>query len=65
MTEEKHINPEDYADDRRVSYLVLEYKRLTQAEVDAQDLLEVDPTMTDLVEKEIKMLEFLVFNYKL
>lgn len=57
MAEEKHINPEDYADDRRVSYLVLEYKRLTQAEVDAQELLEVDPTMTDLVEKEIKDIE--------
>lgn len=54
MTEERHtINPELYADDRRVSYLVSEWKRLTQAEQDAAELVEADPTMADLAEKEL------------
>ena len=52
MSEPVKINPEDYVDDRRVSYLVVEWKRLTQAEIDAQELLEVDPTMKELAEKE-------------
>ncbi|MDO8521670.1 MAG: PCRF domain-containing protein [bacterium] len=51
MTE--HINPDDYADDRRVSYLVTEWKRLTQAEKDAEELVEVDPAMHELGEKEL------------
>ena len=53
MSEPAKINPDDYADDRRVSYLVVEWKRLTQAEIDAQELLEVDPAMKELAEKEI------------
>lgn len=53
MAEEKHINPDDYADDRRVSYLVTEWKRLTQAEKDAEELVEVDPAMHELGEKEL------------
>jgi len=53
MSEPAKINPEDYADDRRISYLVVEWKRLTQAEFDAQELLEVDPAMKELAEKEI------------
>ncbi|MDO8481769.1 MAG: PCRF domain-containing protein [bacterium] len=53
MTDEKHINPDDYADDRRVSYLVAEWKRLTQAEKDAEELVEVDPAMHELGEKEL------------
>lgn len=57
MSDEPKINPADYADDRRVSYLVIEWNRLTQAEVDAQDLIEVDPSMADLVEKELKDIE--------
>ena len=48
MSEPAKINPDDYADDRRVSYLVVEWKRLTQAEIDAQELLEVDPAMKEL-----------------
>lgn len=48
------LNPNDYADDHRVSFLVDEWKRLTQAEKDAQDLLEVDATMKELAEKEIE-----------
>ncbi|TSC87272.1 MAG: Peptide chain release factor 1 [Parcubacteria group bacterium Gr01-1014_8] len=47
------INPDDYADDHRVSYLVSEWKKLTQAEKDATELIEVDPSMKDLAEKEL------------
>lgn len=53
MIEQHIINPDDYADDKRVSYFVAEWKRLTQAEMDAQELTEVDPSMKELVEKEI------------
>lgn len=52
MTNEK-INIEEYADDRRVSYLVSEWKRLSQAEKDAEELVEVDPAMKELAEKEL------------
>jgi len=52
MADEKHINPLDFADDRRVSYLVEEWKRLTQAEKDAEELVEVDPSMQELAKKE-------------
>ena len=54
MSEPTHINPEDFADDRRVSYLVVEWKRLSQAELDAQELVEVDASMAELVAKEIE-----------
>jgi len=51
------LNPEDYADDHRVAFLVTEWKRLLQAEKDAQELLEVDPGMKELAEKEIEEIE--------
>lgn len=51
------INPEDYANDHRVSFLVAEWKRLLQAEKDAQELLEVDPAMNELAEKEVQEIE--------
>lgn len=51
------LNPEDYADDHRVSFLVTEWKRLLQAEKDAQELLEVDPAMKELAEKEVQEIE--------
>lgn len=51
------INPEDYADDHRVGFLVTEWKRLLQAEKDAQELLEVDPAMKELAEKEVEEIE--------
>jgi peptide chain release factor 1 len=47
------INPSDYSDDPRVSYLVSEWGRLSQAEKDALELAEVDPNMAGLVEGEI------------
>jgi len=50
---DQNINPEEYANDHRVSYLVTEWKRLTQAERDAQDLTELDPAMAELAEKEL------------
>jgi len=51
------LNPEDYADDHRVSFLVEEWKRLLQSEKDAQELLEVDPAMKELAEKEVEEIE--------
>ena len=51
------INPADYENDHRVSFLVTEWKRLTATERDATDLLEVDPTMQELVEKELADIE--------
>jgi peptide chain release factor 1 len=57
MTEIKHINPEEYADDRRVSYLVAEWKRLSQAERDARELVEADPSMKELAERELAEIE--------
>ncbi len=56
MTDTK-LNPEEYADDRRVSHLVAEWKRLSQAERDAQELIEVDPSMKELAEKELQETE--------
>lgn len=53
MAEKEHIDPAEYANDHRVSYLVQEWKRLTQAEADARDLVEVDPSMKELAEKEL------------
>ncbi|OGG51070.1 peptide chain release factor 1 [Candidatus Kaiserbacteria bacterium RIFCSPHIGHO2_02_FULL_54_11b] len=53
MAEKKNINLEEYANDHRVSYLVAEWKRLTQAEKDATELIEVDPAMKELAEKEL------------
>ena len=57
MADKEHINPLDYADDHRVSYLVQEWQRLSQAEKDAQELIEVDPTMKELAEKELREME--------
>ena len=51
------INPADYADDHRVSFLVTEWNRLSQAEKDAQELVEVDPSMKELAEKELADIE--------
>jgi peptide chain release factor 1 len=51
------IDPNEYADDHRVSFLVTEWKRLLQAEADARDLIEVDPAMRELAEKEVADIE--------
>ena len=56
MTENR-INPDEYADDHRVSFLVQEWKRLSQGEKDAHELMEVDPGMRELVEKELVDIE--------
>ena len=55
--EKTHVNPQDYADDHRVSFLVAEWNRLTQAEKDSQELIEVDPSMKELVEKELSEID--------
>ncbi len=52
-----HVNPNEYADDNRVAYLVVEWKRLSQAEKDAQEIIEVDPAMRELAEKELNDIE--------
>lgn len=51
------LNPNDYADDHRVAFLIEEWKRLIQSQKDAQDLLEVDPAMKELAEKELEDIE--------
>ncbi len=51
------IRPEEYADDSRVSFLVAEWQRLLQSEQDARELIEVDPAMKELAEKEIEEIE--------
>lgn len=54
---ENTFDPKDYADDPRVSYMVAEWNRLTQAERDAAELVEVDPAMKELAEKELSEIE--------
>ena len=54
MAGTEHINPLDYGDDNRVSFLVAEWKRLSQAERDSTELIEVDPSMKELVDKELE-----------
>ena len=57
MAHDPVINPKDYADDHRVAFLVQEWERLSKAEKDAQELMEVDPSMKELAEKELDELE--------
>src|SRR3989344_3470308 len=52
MADTAHIDPDDYASDHRVAYLVAEWKRLTRAERDAAELVDVDPSMRELADKE-------------
>ncbi len=54
---DKTFDPKDYADDPRVSYLIVEWNRLSQAERDAAELVEVDPAMKELAEKELSDIE--------
>lgn len=51
------FNPEEHANDHRVSFLVQEWTRLSHAERDARDLVEVDPFMKDLADKELQDIE--------
>src|SRR3989344_1980250 len=51
---DKKLNPDEYANDHRVAYLVAEWKRLTQAERDSTELIEVDPSMHELATKELQ-----------
>ncbi len=54
---EVQLNPQEYADDPRVAFLVVEWNRLTQAERDSTELMEVDPAMKELAEKELEDIE--------
>jgi peptide chain release factor 1 len=54
---EPTLNPMDYAGDHRVAFLVTEWQKLIQAEKDALDLIEVDPAMKELAEKELEDIE--------
>ncbi|MBI5457460.1 PCRF domain-containing protein [Candidatus Kaiserbacteria bacterium] len=54
---EHTIHLEEYANDHRVAYLVAEWNRLSQAEKDAIELIEVDPAMKELAEKELHDIE--------
>lgn len=56
MTESR-INPKDYADDPRVAFFVQEWERLSQAERDSAELVEVDPAMKELAETEMADIE--------
>ncbi|HEY4519750.1 MAG TPA: PCRF domain-containing protein [Candidatus Paceibacterota bacterium] len=51
------FNPDEYANDHRVSFLVQEWKRLLSVERDARNLVEVDPSMKDLADKELEDVE--------
>jgi len=50
---EKTFNPDDYIGDQRVSYLIEEWRKLSRAEEDAQNLYEVDSAMKELAEAEV------------
>lgn len=54
MTNNEPLDPQDYADDQRVSYLVREWNALTVTEEDATALAEADPAMADLAEVELE-----------
>ena len=51
--EKKQFDITAHANDHRVAYLVDEWKRLSQAEKDAQELLEADPAMAEMAETEL------------
>ena len=53
MPPHEHINPEEYASDHRVAFLVSEWRRLSQAERDSAELIDVDHSMKELAEKEL------------
>ena len=54
---EQQFNPLEYANDHRVSFLVQEWQRLSKIEKDAQELVEVDPAMKELADKELADIE--------
>ena len=54
MTEtNEKLDPHEYSDDPRVSYLVREWEVLTKSEEDASELVEADPEMAALAEVEL------------
>lgn len=57
MADDTRINPLDFADDSRVSFLVSQWQRLLRSEQDARELVEVDPSMRELADKELEEIE--------
>ncbi len=57
MTDDKKFDPAAHASDFRVAYLIPEWERLLRAEKDAQELLETDAGMKELVEKELEHID--------
>jgi len=50
-------NVDAYKDNPKTQFLVVEYERLQRAMVDAHELAEADPSMGDLVKKEVEEFE--------
>lgn len=57
MSTNEQLDPKEYADDPRVSYLVREWETLSRAELDAAALAEADQSMAELAEAEIEEIE--------
>lgn len=53
MTDPSQADPSKYADDRRVSHLVQEWERLSRAEEDTEELMELDAAMLPLAQREL------------
>ncbi len=53
MTNPSGIDPSKYADDRRVMHLVQEWERLSRAEEDTEELMELDAAMLPLAQREL------------
>ena len=51
---QKKTLPEGSASDPRVAYLIPEWERLDQAEKDAEELMQADPSMKELAETELQ-----------
>jgi peptide chain release factor 1 len=51
------FDPSKYKEDPKYTYYVHEWERLEKAQVDAQGLLEADPSMKELAEAEIEEIE--------
>ncbi len=53
MAQTKQFDPSEYASDHRVAYLIDEWKRLTQAVLDAHGLAESDANMKEMAVTEL------------
>lgn len=51
------FDPNEHKDDHRVTFLIAEWERLTNAEKDSRELMDADPQMKELAEAEIAEIE--------